>query len=366
MRISAVVAQDIVFELKSIINQEINFMNQDGIIIASTDNKRINKFHEGAQKVISQGESLIINEDNEYLGSKKGINMPIIFEEQIIGVIGITGSPKDVEHNGLIIKKMTEILIKDSFLKDVMMKKNERARYIINRILNLDLYSASDTSNDVFSYDYFQDHYCIVGSYYKKSISHYTHDEIFRIIDKKFSSQEIISIITNDLLYLFIKAKHTKNINKSLEELSKEITAYTKNSFYFGLGPISSSLKSANQSFQYAIDSLNWNIKYKKYPVLNFEEMDLGLLLSSVNQERISIFHQNILGKIPKEEFNDLKNLLVNYGMTNKSVNKTAEILFIHKNTVQYKLDKIYEYTAYNPRVMNDYVRLYLAFWLND
>lgn len=366
MKISAVVAQEIVFELKSIISQEINFMNQEGFIIASTDKKRIYNFHEGAHQVLLNDQTLMITTDDEYRGSKKGINMPICFENQTIGVVGITGEPAKVEHNGLIIKKMTEILIRDTFLKDVMIKENERSRYIINQILNYNLYQSSEIPTNVFSYDYFSPHFCIVGSYDDKEISDFAYDEISRLINKYRSNYDIISGLINDKLYLFVEATYIEEVKKWLEYLCQEITQYTKNTFYFGLGPISDSLEMANQSFQYALESLNWNIKETKSPYLSFDEMDLGLLLSSVEQDRVEFFQYNLLNKIPSTEFEELKELLLCYGEMNKSVNQTADKLFIHKNTVQYRLDKIYKYTGYNPRILNDYVRLYLAFLLSS
>jgi carbohydrate diacid regulator len=53
-------------------------MDEHGMIIASTDSGRIGTFHEAALRIIRENlDSLIIYEDYEYKGTKKGLNLPI-------------------------------------------------------------------------------------------------------------------------------------------------------------------------------------------------------------------------------------------------------------------------------------------------
>ena len=58
MKISSKLAQNIVQSIKEIIHHEINFMNMEGVIIASTDPVRIGQQHEGALKVLKTKRSL--------------------------------------------------------------------------------------------------------------------------------------------------------------------------------------------------------------------------------------------------------------------------------------------------------------------
>ena len=91
-------------------------MDETGCIIASSDISRIGTYHSGAQRVISQRlEELVISEEDRYAGAKNGINLPIIIENEIIGVVGITGEKEEVQILGKIIQKMTKILIMESY-----------------------------------------------------------------------------------------------------------------------------------------------------------------------------------------------------------------------------------------------------------
>ena len=104
----------IVQEISNIIGERVNMMDHEGMIIASTDPARIGTFHAGAKRVVEERlEILTIHGNEEYEGAKPGLNLPIEFQNDIIGVIGVTGPEKKVGKYGQIIKKMTEILLLD-------------------------------------------------------------------------------------------------------------------------------------------------------------------------------------------------------------------------------------------------------------
>ena len=134
MEIAADLAQSIVISMKEIINQELNFINIDGIILASTDKSRIGEHHAGAKRVIETKTDLMVEYDGQYEGTKKGINIPIYSDQHLVGVIGITGNKDEVEKYGKIIKTMTEILVKD-LDKGCSFKKRDNYRILIEELL---------------------------------------------------------------------------------------------------------------------------------------------------------------------------------------------------------------------------------------
>ena len=108
-------AMDIVTEISDIIGQHVNMMDEHGYIIASTDSERIGTFHEGAATLIENKlEELIIDSDTKFGGSRKGINLPLILNDRIAGVLGVTGEYKEVMKYGQIIKKMTETMMQEN------------------------------------------------------------------------------------------------------------------------------------------------------------------------------------------------------------------------------------------------------------
>lgn len=78
MKISKKTASDLIREISSVIDYDINIMDENGTIMASTDPHRVGQFHEGAHLIITRSLSeLPVYYDNEYAGCRKGVNLPI-------------------------------------------------------------------------------------------------------------------------------------------------------------------------------------------------------------------------------------------------------------------------------------------------
>ena len=55
MTISAQLAQNIIDSLASVLQQQLNFFDKNGMIMASTAKRRIGQYHAGAAKLVSEG-----------------------------------------------------------------------------------------------------------------------------------------------------------------------------------------------------------------------------------------------------------------------------------------------------------------------
>src|SRR5690625_4019784 len=104
----------LVKEINHSINEDVIITNEKGMIVASTDKKRMGHFHEGAFLAMKNRDKMIMTEEkSETLkGVRKGIVLPIIIENKPFGVLGITGDPVKVEPYGQIVQKMAELFIK--------------------------------------------------------------------------------------------------------------------------------------------------------------------------------------------------------------------------------------------------------------
>ena len=80
-------------------------------------------------------------------------------------------------------------------------------------------------------------------------------------------------------------------------------------------------------------------------------------------------FYKESVGKIEaydKENQTDLKNFLKIYLENNGSPQLASEKQYIHRNTVTNQLKKISKITGFDPLDLEDRVKLYLAFYIND
>lgn len=88
--------------------------------------------------------------------------------------------------------------------------------------------------------------------------------------------------------------------------------------------------------------------------------------LASLFQETRTIvgqeYIQGVLGHLSEELLETLRTFLEK----DMSVADSARALFIHRNTLTYRLDRITELTGHNPRRLTGAVHLFMALWLSN
>ena len=88
-----------------------------------------------------------------------------------------------------------------------------------------------------------------------------------------------------------------------------------------------------------------------------FDDLTLEVLLSSADDAVRAQFLQKTIASLSDQELH----ILHAYFSENMSLSAASRKLYIHKNTLQYKLNHIAEKTGWNPRRFQDAVLLFLA-----
>lgn len=106
VRLEPKLAERFVNQLVTYTKYNINIMNDKGVIIASRNKERVGTFHEMAYEIISsRREVAIADEEDSYGGGvQPGVNLLLQYNNDPIGVIGVTGKPEEVYEIALIIK----------------------------------------------------------------------------------------------------------------------------------------------------------------------------------------------------------------------------------------------------------------------
>ena len=137
MELSVQSAQRIVDEISGIVGQHINMMDERGNIIASTDGTRVGHFHAGAKRIVEEGlPELYVRPEDATPTVRAGLNLPITHGGRTVGVIGITGAYEQVIGYGQVVKKMTEILIREGNEQDEKrLDQRVRSRFLEDWVL---------------------------------------------------------------------------------------------------------------------------------------------------------------------------------------------------------------------------------------
>lgn len=347
-------AQEIVDAVKEVVDKNINFIDINGIIIASTDKERINTFHEAGYKSISTLKNITVNGDNEYKGAKKGINYPIVINNEAVGSIGITGEPDEVSRFGFLVTKITEIFIKEQQLN----YKYESDKHRINHVVKSLIYDSIEDKNEIenildeFGIELEQKFAVVIFKISKfddvRELEKVEND--IKSVLKDIGNIFKIYVYPNEFIALVNEVKYDKLRKIYMSTLKKYEGSLTG-----GVGRLKD-LYDTNKSYSEARSALKYSAK--NHEILTyFDTLSLELILESIDED----IKNQYVDKVLKDLDEDERELLRSFYRNDMSLKSTSEELFIHKNTLQYRLEKIYQKTGFNPRSFNEAVVFYLA-----
>lgn len=331
-------------------------MDMNGLIISSTDPVRVGTVHGGAVRIIQEHlKELIIETDDEYMGAKNGINLPIEFNNEIIGVIGLTGKSDEVRKYGQIIKKMTEVLLLDTYVreqKNIEQKAKDRfleewvfGRYDVNypqefklRAESLGIDTQSPKRVMVFSIKDQENN--PVSDLAQTDISHRLREFLRTIGDSYFFR-------TSTLFVCIMKEMTDAEIRVVAETISQSIKQRSPYRVFVGIDslepkPVKTSFRNANTALQVSLKS---NQTINIYNLINFD-----ITINSLVPKYKNAYLQDFFKNIDQKELDEYIRILRVLYLCDGSIQEASEKLFIHKNTLQYRLNKIAEVTGYDPR----------------
>lgn len=111
-----------------------------------------------------------------------------------------------------------------------------------------------------------------------------------------------------------------------------------------------------HQSYESALTAINTLTNTSENFAL-FDDLTLQLILSSVTDDTRNHFLQKTISGLSTQDLDIIKV----YFSEDMSLIRTCGKLYLHKNTLQYKLNRIHKITGLNPRKFQDAVLLYLA-----
>ena len=130
-------AQDIVDRAMAILPYNVNVMDYLGIIIGSGDAQRLCTRHEGAQLVLANGG--VVEIDSRAAGTmggvKPGVNLPLMLDHKLVGVLGITGEPEEVRVYGELVKMTAEMLMEHRRQQADRQWRLQRSEDLLARLL---------------------------------------------------------------------------------------------------------------------------------------------------------------------------------------------------------------------------------------
>lgn len=123
----------------------INIMDESGVIIASRDPKRVGTYHEVADRIIRGTQDMIVIRDEKmFPGVLPGINMAIIHDGRKEGVVGVTGDPDKIRDVALITRMAMEAMLRYEKQQEEIRLRRSRKEHFISLLTQMEFASAAE------------------------------------------------------------------------------------------------------------------------------------------------------------------------------------------------------------------------------
>lgn len=364
MELDPQIAETIVNSLKDIINHEINLFDTTGTIVASTDLTRIGTSHDGARLALSSRKTVSIDNDHEFKGARHGINVPVLFNDSPVAVIGITGGRSEVEPFGNVIKKMTEILIRENWEQITRFDQRTRLASLVN-LLCLRRHDADlvDYLASVLDIDLTRRRRAVVGKM-AGALGSSGSESPYGLLYTRFQAlpNSFFSVDGNEMR-LFIDEGDERELKQLLRGIRHDAETRQRIRVVFGIGSLASQ-QDYWKSHDEASKAADWLIFTGEGDAARYEDLDYGVILSDIPEKDARRFVRRVFKDASEEQVDAFEQTFDAYTRHNGSITHAAEELFLHKNTLQNRLNKIAGTCGYNPRELNDYAVLAIAFRL--
>ena len=344
--LSATQAKNIVFQLMEIITQGVSVCDEDGSIMASSDNSRIRKISPLAKRCVEQATSA--RPYNERLYENKETATPLFFKEICVGAILMLGDPEQVKRLTSIAKAVGESVIYQPYMKD-----------------------ASQVS-DIINFEFLGEWLHTTGEYslslYRRGIRNgvdigqeYSTVLLDGIWNPLSAQKAVESILTRPNYYICLNSKSLVLImHKGYDPVELEQICQLFNDVKVAIGREDSNL---NRSFLTAQNAMFAGKRLNpEKPIYHYRDYELAYALSGIQQlSPIPGIDELFEQSIHEDLLLTLEAFIRESGNQADVINK----LYIHRNTLKYRLDRIQELTGKNPRVFEDLFYLYAEYVLH-
>jgi len=352
-RIHIQLAQQIVDTLKTICSHDINFIDVQGRISASTDPARVGGYHEGGHEAARQGRIVTIEEDDPRRDVRHGINMPIRFHGDTVAVIGITGVPEDVRRYADLAQRITLLLLREHEIDARDYDTRTQTGWLVRALVDGETVTA-EFVDAVLERNGLSDR------------AEPWRTLVIRLQAKHVSPLSAIEAAVQDrvaglgkCLYayrfpdeyiLLIKDRDAPRWQRAMGDLA---AAFPRD-LVIGIG---SARRLSRQDLSFQAARLALQSLEAGENMASYESVRLEILLGSVTEAAGSAYMSKCLSGLDEAD----RALLAAYFAAVMSLKETAARCFMHVNTLQYRLRRVRERCGLDPRRFREASMLYTA-----
>jgi carbohydrate diacid regulator len=388
------VAQEIADKTTEIIGYNILVTDDAGIVIGSGDVDRVGTFHEASLETVQRGvmTSHDIAAAEQLEGVKPGVTLPVVLENRTVGTVGITGNPREVEPFGMVVKSQTEIMLRESLHLRIALLQERALESLVYDIANYDPAilepEALVARGEELGYDLNLTRVSVVvdlaqfthlATSYRLSSDNRTPElelqslklGVLRTIKDVFGDEQDLATSIGTGKFGVLHSLWPNEEDKDLmsrttarcRHLTESIQARHDIVANVGIGTVANSVPELKDSYQDAWNALHLGKRLARHrQVFHIGEFRVQELLLTVSYSSRKRFLQALLHPLKGQaDWETLRSTIMAWCESGYNLVEASKALYIHRNTLIYRLNKIQELTGKSPRDYEHAFALYLA-----
>lgn len=340
--ISNQILQNTIDGLKNITRKELSVVEKEGKVIATTEENMIGRQIDAIENFIgSQAESQLILGYQYFKIYDNGI------PEYVVQV-------KGEDEEGYRIGKITAFQIQSLLVayKERYDKDNFIKNLLLDNLLLVDIYSRAKKlhiENNIRRIVY------LIETNIDKDMN------IVEIVRSIFpaKTKDFVTAVDEHSIIL-VKELREKETMDEIEKIAKMIADTLNNEIkskvYISIGTVVNDLKDVSRSYKEAKMALEVGKIFEgdKF-IVNYEKLGIGRLIYQLPLPLCRMFIKEVLHGLTMDDFDDETLATVNkFFENNLNVSETSRQLYIHRNTLVYRLDKLQKMTGLDLRNFDD------------
>ncbi len=372
-RLSAELARAFLAKLGKHIQRNVNIMDREGVIIASGDPGRLGTYHEAAYNLIVSGGT---EEDVDIHGApapgvRPGVNLPILLRGETVGVVGVTGDPREIRELAYAVKISVESMAELELVKDHVLIRQSGRHTLVGRLINPGSGNAASLKDAALRMGY---------------------------VPEMFRAPVLLSPLRGDDpegLWRELKGRGIRDpqdigaptadgdllVFRRMEPFSRGILGSFEDQISSFFTAVKSITEIRTFSGMFQRDLSRYHLAYRQAvwlrsryslsdsaltgPILITRHLSEYLVSLVPSQDFVALF-ESLDGLKMEEDHTKLLETLRVLGENNFNVGESSSALHLHRNTVSSRLEKIIDLLGIDPRLnpsAREYLKLLSLHW---
>ncbi|MFD1019236.1 CdaR family transcriptional regulator [Thalassobacillus hwangdonensis] len=381
-------AQNLINEASEILSFPISLTDDEGMIIGSTVKERIGTYHSASIEVIREKQPVCYEEaDVEGMPNVyPGVAVPLIFEEEAICVLGIVGKPAEVLPYAKLVKRYAEMVWHETYQNRLETLEAKKIDTFVQHLLfdpEPDVARIEDYCN-LLGIEANVPRCCIIieinGQQKGREVAlhesltsrqAYRNEWLKENISRTLCNhdQDLMTQLNAEQLLVFkgvgdSGSGRLKSIESECQSLIESLHSNGWDQVEVSIGDVKRTIGDIGSSYHNAKHLMEVGRRLQ-VPTMIYSFHDWGLLLRMVPFYIEPFLKRKLINRLEHlvghDDFQVLAQNFFSYCENNMNVSKAARELYIHRNTLIYRLGKIEALTELDLNSFEHCTILYLT-----